>query len=127
MQLLFRKEDAVLAADSASATGDIEKPAIANRLPPGFPDHILALSVEDHYVRVHAPDHSEMLLMRLTDAIREVAELEGLQVHRSWWVAKDAIQSTKRDGRNLRLILSNGLEVPVSRSNVGKLKQTGWI
>ena len=97
------------------------------RLPAGFPDQILALGVEDHYVRVHAPDQSEMILMRLSDAIADISEMEGLQVHRSWWVAKDAIHASKRDGRNLRLVLSNGLEVPVSRSNVGKLKQTGWI
>lgn len=112
---------------SASPPAAQTRTALHERLPTGFPTQILALGVEDHYVRVHAPDQSDMILMRLSDAIAEVSELEGLQVHRSWWVAKDAIMTSKREGRNLRLILSNGLEVPVSRSNVGKLKQTGWI
>lgn len=98
-----------------------------DRLPTGFPDLIIALGVEDHYVRVHAAERTEMLLLRLSDAIREMEPLEGIQVHRSWWVARDAILTSKRDGRNVRLSLSGGLEVPVSRANVTKLKQLGWI
>ncbi len=94
---------------------------------PGVPDRIIALGVEDHYVRVHGPERSEMLLMRLSDAIREMEPLEGMQVHRSWWVARDAIVTSKREGRNLRLMLFGGLEVPVSRAYVTKLKQSGWI
>ncbi|GAA0475530.1 LytTR family DNA-binding domain-containing protein [Parasphingorhabdus litoris] len=93
----------------------------------GIPDRIIALGVEDHYVRVHGPERAEMLLMRLSDAIREMEPLEGMQVHRSWWVARDAIVTSKREGRNLRLSLSGGLEVPVSRAYVTKLKQSGWI
>lgn len=98
-----------------------------DRLPPGFPEPIIAVGVEDHYVRVHASDRTEMLLLRLSDAIGEMEPQQGMQVHRSWWVARDAIVTAKRDGRNLRLSLSGGLEVPVSRAYVTKLKQTGWI
>lgn len=98
-----------------------------DRLSTGFPSPIIALGVEDHYVRVHSTERTEMLLLRLSDAIKEMEPLEGMQVHRSWWVARDAILTSKRDGRNLRLLLSDGLEVPVSRAYVAKLKQTGWI
>lgn len=97
------------------------------RLAPGFLSPIIALGVEDHYVRVHSAERTEMLLLRLSDAIKEMEPLEGMQVHRSWWIARDAILASKRDGRNLRLSLSGGLEVPVSRAYVTKLKQTGWI
>lgn len=97
------------------------------RLAPGFLSPIIALGVEDHYVRVHGAERTEMLLMRLRDAIPETHPQEGMQVHRSWWVARDAVLTSKRDGRNLRLSLSGGLEVPVSRAYVTKLKQTGWI
>ena len=101
--------------------------SILSRLPTGFPDNILALGVEDHYVRVHAPDRNEMLLMRLGDAIAEMEGVDGMQVHRSWWVARDALITAKRDGRNWRLMLSSGLEVPVARTYVTKLKDAGWI
>ncbi len=98
-----------------------------DRLSPGFSSPITALGVEDHYVRVHSAERDEMLLLRLSDAIKEMEPMEGMQVHRSWWVARDAILTSKRDGRNLRLSLSGGLEVPVSRAYVTKLKQMGWI
>ncbi len=98
-----------------------------NRLPPGFPDEIFALHIEDHYVRVHAAQRSEMLLMRFSDAIDEMDMIEGMQVHRSWWVAKAAVTGVKRQGRNVKLVLSNNMEIPVSRSHIARLKQSGWI
>nr|QQZ51292.1 LytTR family transcriptional regulator DNA-binding domain-containing protein [Phenylobacterium glaciei] len=70
--------------------------------------------MEDHYVRVHTAVRSELILMRLSDAVARTGR-EGLQVHRSWWVARDAVTEVIRDGRNLRLKLLNGLEVPVAR------------
>jgi len=133
MRMIFpgeRAEPTVEASqDHSPQTPDaaVQKSRLHDRLSPGFPDHIHALSVEDHYVRVHAADCSEMLLMRLRDAIAETQPLEGMQVHRSWWIARDAITKSKRDGRNLKIILANGLEAPVSRAYAGRLKQTGWI
>lgn len=115
--------------EAKPVTGD-KKPVLTKlhgRLAPGFSSSIIALGVEDHYVRVHSAERTEMLLLRFSDAIKEMESLEGMQVHRSWWVARDAILTSKRDGRNLRLSLSGGLEVPVSRAYVTKLKQTGWI
>ncbi len=108
-------------------TTAVQKSALHNRLPPGFPADILALGVEDHYVRVHAADRSEMLLMRLRDAIAEMQPFEGMQVHRSWWVARGAIEKSRRNGRKLQIILTSGLVIPVSRSYAGELKQLGWI
>ncbi len=100
---------------------------LLERLPPGFPSEILALSVEDHYVRVHADRRSEMLLMRLGDAIAEMDGIDGTQVHRSWWVATASVAHAIRRERNWRLVLKNGLEVPVARSQVAKLRKMGWI
>jgi DNA-binding LytR/AlgR family response regulator len=68
-----------------------------------------------------------MLLMRLADAIAEMDVTPGLQVHRSWWVAEGAVRKVERKGRTIMLTLSNGIAVPVSRPNVAKVKQAGWI
>lgn len=114
-------------APSLSSANPEPSVQLLERLPAGFPANILALGVEDHYVRVHAEHQNQMILMRLKDAITEMAGIEGMQVHRSWWVARDAIQRSRRDGRNLRLVLAGGLEVPVSRASVAPLKQSGWI
>ena len=86
-----------------------------------------AISSEDHYLRVHTSLGEELILMRLADAVRELAGADGLQVHRSWWVSKQGVQDEKRvDGRSL-LVLPSGTEVPVSRSYRAKAKEAGLI
>jgi DNA-binding LytR/AlgR family response regulator len=65
--------------------------------------------------------------MRLADAIVELAGIEGAQTHRSWWVAKAAIESAKRADGRLVLLLKDGIEAPVSRPNVKALRESGWI
>ena len=86
-----------------------------------------AISSEDHYLRVHTSLGEELILMRLADAVRELTGADGLQVHRSWWVAKAGVTDEKRvDGRSL-LVLPSGTEVPVSRSYRGKAKDAGLI
>jgi hypothetical protein len=57
---------------------------------------IRAVSSEDHYLRVHTDRGSDLILMRLSDALTELEGLEGAQTHRSWWVAKDAVLDVSR-------------------------------
>jgi hypothetical protein len=86
----------------------------------------ICLQMEDHYVRVHTAKGSHLVLMRLSDAIGRVGA-EGLQVHRSWWVAKRAVETAIVDGRNVRLRLVNGLEAPVARTAVAKVREAGLL
>ncbi len=88
---------------------------------------ILAVSAEDHYLRVHTTAGSTLILLRLSEAIAELEGIEGAQVHRSWWVAKSAIIGSRRDGRKLILTIKGDLEAPVSRPNVRALKASAWI
>lgn len=57
-----------------------------------------------------------MILMRLSDVIVELDGIEGAQVHRSWWVAKDAIQSAQRGEGKASFTLVSGTHVRVSRT-----------
>jgi hypothetical protein len=98
------------------------EPDLLKRLPGRLGTDILCLQMEDHYVRVHTTLGQEMILMRLRDAIAETDGLEGMQVHRSWWVARHAIASSRRNGKSLTLTLSNGLEVPVARDRIAEMK-----
>ncbi len=100
-------------------------------LPAGFPA-IHALSVEDHYVRVHGAGQSEMLLMNLGDAIAKLPGEQGERghgerVHRGWWAARGAVRGHRRKGREVELVLTGDLVVPVSRPNVAKLRAAGWL
>lgn len=94
-------------------------------LPPGF-GPLLALKAEDHYLRAYAPGREELFLMRLRDALAMLPTDAGVQVHRSWWVAKDAVTAVSRDGRSAVLTLSNGAEVPVARDRMAAVKAAGW-
>lgn len=85
-----------------------------------------AVEAEDHYLRVHTDRGSDLILFRLSDALIELEGLEGAQVHRSWWVARDAIRDIARgDGRAV-LTLDGGLTVPVSRRHARALRAAGW-
>jgi DNA-binding LytR/AlgR family response regulator len=87
---------------------------------------VYAVSAEDHYLRIHTSAGEHMVLMRLGDAMRELAGLEGLQTHRSWWVAKQGLaDAAKGDGR-LVLKLKSGAEAPVSRTYQKAVKEAGW-
>jgi DNA-binding LytR/AlgR family response regulator len=65
--------------------------------------------------------------MRLADAVAELEGLEGAQVHRSWWVAREAVEGARRDGDRLWLSLKGGAEAPVSRPNLRPLREAGWF
>jgi len=83
---------------------------------------VLCLQMEDHYVRIHRPGGSTIELMPMKIAIARYGRPGGIRVHRSWWVAQDAIRSVEQEGRNWRLVLSNGLAVPVARSGVASVR-----
>ncbi|TMM46567.1 LytTR family DNA-binding domain-containing protein [Qipengyuania marisflavi] len=121
------------APDTASEPAAPEAPAVTpagpaflDRLPRQLGSELIALEMEDHYVRAHTAVGSELILMRMRDAVSELDGLEGAQVHRSWWVARGAVQGVRRAGRNVRLALAGGLEAPVSRSAAPDLKAQGW-
>ncbi len=88
---------------------------------------ILALSAEDHYLRVHTSAGESLILMRLYDAISELDGIEGSQIHRSWWVAKDAVADVARGDGKVDLLLKGGLRAPVSRRYQKALKAGGWL
>lgn len=98
-----------------------------NRLPGAWADRLVALEMEDHYVRAHGPGISALILLRMRDAEAELAGIDGLRIHRSWWVARDSVEKVVRDGRGYKLRLTNGLEAPVARDRIAALKSARWI
>lgn len=102
-------------------------PPLLDRLPLDKRGPLVALSVEDHYVRVRTTRGEEMLLMRLSDAIRETAPLPGAQVHRSHWVAFGQVTAARRDGDRGILTMAIGPEIPVSRANLSKIREAGLL
>lgn len=87
---------------------------------------LIAVEAQDHYLRVHTDRGSDLILMRLTDALGELEGLEGAQTHRSWWVAKDAVRAASRGDGRATLTLDGGLTAPVSRRYARALREAGW-
>ncbi len=84
-----------------------------------------AIASEDHYCRVYTSLGSEMVLLRLSDAERELTGANGLRVHRSWWVARDGVADSKREDGRIKLVLKSGEDVPVSRSYQAAVREAG--
>ena len=103
------------AAATAPAAAAAPPYSIFDRLPRRLGTDLIYLTVDDHYVEAHTRAGSAILLMRFSDACAELSD-RGLQVHRSYWVAKRYMKRlVRRDGRTvLRLI--TGQEIPVSRT-----------
>jgi len=121
-ELLPRHTPPTPAADEAAPKGDIN-----DRLPPERRGRLLAVSAEDHYLRVHTVRGEALILMRMADALRELQGADGVRVHRSWWVARDAVVGTERDDDRVALRLENGLSVPVSRTYLLAARDAGLI
>ncbi len=87
---------------------------------------ILAVQAEDHYLRIHTDRGSDLILMRLSDALGELEGLEGARTHRSWWVARGAVRDVARGDGRATLTLDGGLTAPVSRRYARALRDAGW-
>jgi len=100
------------AAPAASRRG------ILLRTPRSIGHDVIALQAEDHYVRVHTRLGNALVLGSLSDAIDDVVAsgVSGQRTHRSWWVASSAVVAKEQRGRQLALVLCNGVEAPVSVS-----------
>ncbi|WP_296333131.1 LytTR family DNA-binding domain-containing protein [Reyranella sp.] len=135
-QRLRAKADAelarVAALPPAPAIPEVDTPQpvapdFLRRVPPALGRDLLALEMEDHYLRIHTTLGSDLVLMRLRDALAELGAERGQQVHRSWWVAEGAVASVDRSTGRLILILRNGLRVPVSKTYRDSVKEAGWV
>ena len=86
---------------------------------------VIAMSAEDHYVRVHTPLGKALVLYRFSDAMAEMPTGIGFQVHRSHWVRKSAITDFRKRGKGQVLILDGALEIPVSKRFIEVVKASG--
>lgn len=132
LHLMLERARGPAAPPSAAATppprdGSSGAAPFLDRLEPRLGRDLLALQMEDHYVRAHTARGSALILMPLGRAVEELEGVEGLRVHRSWWVARSAVEAVEADGRNLRLRLRGGLAAPVARNAAAELRRAGWL
>lgn len=119
------RPDGPPAESAAVASPAPVPPPLLARLPLHLRGDLAYLSMQDHYVDVHTARGSTLLLMRFADAVGETGPTEGLQIHRSYWIARQAVvESVRRDGR-LFLRMADGAELPVSRPYLAAVRSAG--
>jgi hypothetical protein len=107
---------------AVSAAPIAAEPDFLRRLDKPLAGPLLAVQAQEHYIRIVAAGGAPMRLFRFSDALEQLRGLPGLQVHRSWWVALDAVAGIKRENGRLSLCLVNGERVPVSRRYSGAVE-----
>jgi LytTr DNA-binding domain len=95
---------------------DVEPPPLLARLKPEIRGPLIHLTVEDHYTVVTTTRGRQLVLMRYSDALRELGSTPGVQTHRSHWVSIDHVAGLKNSGSRSMLLLKTGAVIPVSRS-----------
>jgi len=116
----------------AEAGGPVQVARAAPRLFDRLPGklrggELWAIEAEDHYLRLHTSRGSDLILLRLADALVELEGIEGAQTHRSWWVARAAVEGARRAEGRATLLLKGGLEAPVSRTYARALREAEWF
>ena len=115
------------ASATAAPPAGAAQPALLDRVPRAQRGRLIHLAVSDHYVDVTTDKGTSLVLIRLSDAIRETAPVAGLQVHRSHWVALDAVRRGTRQGGKPMLELESGALVPVSRTYLEAVRAAGFV
>ena len=83
---------------------------------------LISISSELHYVRVVTTDIEVMFLYNLKDALEELPQDAGVQIHRSHWVSRSHIRGLTKKNGNSECTLSNGKRLPVSRRKYSEVK-----
>ncbi|MDH7801489.1 DNA-binding LytR/AlgR family response regulator [Rhizobium sp. AN70] len=104
------------------ANGDADRAVksaapLLERLPPQKRGELLRLSVQDHYTEVVTTRGRQLVLLRFADAMKEIGDTQGLQVHRSHWIADADVVSLRKQAGRLHVMTRDGSEIPVSRSH----------
>lgn len=99
------------------------KSAFFKRLSVRGPVELLSIEAQDHYLKVATNRSNEMVRASMADATKELKEYAGLRVHRSHWVAIDAIERFVSSSQASYLVLKNGAQIPVSRSYRPKIRE----
>lgn len=109
---------------TAGDNWDKRPPGFIDRLPAALnPEEVLAIKAEQHYIKIYGSNKDYMILYRFSDAVRELDESLGQQVHRSWWVNTSAIQSVQAKAKDFRIKLKTGTEIPVSGPYQGLVRE----
>ncbi len=110
-----------------ASEGPNDTPEFLQKANPAIGQELIALEAQEHYLKIYTVLGEDMVMYRMRDAVSELKNWPGIRVHRSFWVAKSAVQEVEKTGRTFKLTLTNGLKVPVSQSYRGVIEREGLV
>lgn len=101
--------------------------AFMRRLEPEDRGRLMSVSADNHQLEVWTDRGQTRLWLRFRDALHELNDLPGVRIHRSHWVAYEAIKSVETNGRRIEVTLQCGRVLPVSAMGVDPLRAAGLL
>jgi len=86
---------------------------------------LLTIQAQEHYVLLNCINRNGMTRLSISKAIAQLDDVDGIQVHRSWWVARQAAKQLKREDGKQVLELNTGELIPVSRGRSAAVRE--WM
>lgn len=96
------------------ATATIEA-AFLKKISGDVKGELQLLQAQEHYLKVTTDHGEDLILYKFGQAIDELPEDYGIQLHRSFWAAKHNIVGWSSTDNGIKAILQYGTEAPVSR------------
>ena len=75
----------------------------------------------EHYLEIYTPDGTEIIRERMATFLEQVGAEDGIQTHRSHWVARRTAQSLNGS----KLTLQDGEKIPVARGRLDDVRS--WL
>jgi len=110
----FMPPFAKLSKEAKNPEIDLEKIPFLKRISNKIGYGLISLSMQDHYVEVITSKGRELVHLTFAEAVHELKNYPGTQIHRSHWISNDAISSLSREGRTTFVETVDGRKLPVS-------------
>jgi hypothetical protein len=125
LQLNFSGSSPKRASDgiALAQTSAQDAPTLLGLLPPNIGADVIYLEAELHYIRVVTEKGEALVLYNLRDAIDDLQGLDGIQIHRSFWVVKRYVGVIRRSKNGWLCELKSGRTLPISRRRTSDVKK----
>lgn len=103
--------------ESKQKRSDVETSGFLSRLPARLGQDIVFVEAEEHYLRVVTSRGEHLLLQGFTHAITELEArgFDGIQIHRSVWVAWKHVENIDERTGAISVVLSTGVCLKIGR------------
>lgn len=88
-------------------------------------EKILTIQSQGHYLEIVCDERTTTVRGRMADFVAQLPEPLGLIPHRSYWVAKSALDMQQNFNHTKILKLKIGTEIPIARSRQADVRQ--WL